>query len=127
MTVKENAHRSRCPMPGTQYMLSKWQLKLLPIVALSMSSNSLSPSFPIWKMVMVTSTVQVATGLQEYMYGSWHTVGPPPVGAVAIITHEKEQSRGFLLNIALECLHKSLCLGGGIKGAGSKYCGLMVL
>lgn len=76
---------------------------------------------------MMTSTVQVATGLQEYMCGSWNTVGPPPVGAVAIITHEKEQSQGVLLSIALECLHRRLCLGGGIKGVGSKYCGLMVL
>lgn len=116
MTVKENAHRSRCPMAGTLYMLNKWQLKWLPIVALSKSSNSLSPSFPIWKMVMVTSTVQVATGLQEYMYGCWHTVGPPPVGAVAIITHEKEQSQGVYLALLWNVYTGAFALEVGLKG-----------
>lgn len=53
-------------------------------------------------MVMMMSTVQAATDLQEYIYGSQHTVAPPPVGAMAIITcKEKESQRALLSSSSL--------------------------
>lgn len=52
-------------------------------------------------MVMVISTVQAATGLQEYVYGSWHTVAPPPLGAMDIITCKKKESQRALLSSSL--------------------------
>lgn len=92
MMIRDYAHGSCCPGPGTQDVLNEWQPKLLLTVALSKTSRLLSLSLPMWKMVMATPAVQDPVDLQEFKHDSWHIAGPPPMGAVAIIIHEEKES-----------------------------------
>lgn len=88
MTIKENTRRSCCPVPGTQYVLNQWQQKLL-----------LWPwaSHPIhWALVLH----QNGDG-DSYCAGCWHVIGPPPVGALAIITQGEKDSQRDLPSSSL--------------------------